>query len=400
MCRLHRVSLNRDASEAESKRGELLAKVNVPLLVLASGCVLISFLVLGKKGFNLPGWGWLDGNLHSFESKNYPNHFISVREFSARIAPANNPSEFLSSTFRILPGLVTGKDFVSFESKEYPDHYLRHQDFKMKLHRNDGSDLFKKGATFKKVEGLADLSASSFESVDCPDHFIRHQNWSLWIHKRENGELYREDSTFRIVSPLTAKEKTRKMEDVQLDPDRVAYFQDHKYIFVPQQKKWKDAEMVAKEMGGHLVSITSQAEQEFIVGFIRNQPNASFASWLGLTDDEKEGEWKWITGEELQYTSWIPGQPDNGYGCQNHAWIGWSGNGDWDDGLEGYTLPFIVEFEKGSELSTWDKILKSFGRKQKPEKDPFIGRWKWHTGEIRIVDPHRIYGEADPVEVS
>lgn len=122
----------------------------------------------------------------------------------------------------------------------------------------------------------------------------------------------------------------------------------HKYILVSEGKRWRDANKDAEKMSGHLVTISSSEEQEFIVNFLRSQKNSPFCTWLGFTDDKKEGDWKWVTGEEVKYTNWGPGQPDNGYGCQNFAWIGWFNDGKWDDNLEGTKLPFIVEFDNSS----------------------------------------------------
>ena len=124
---------------------------------------------------------------------------------------------------------------------------------------------------------------------------------------------------------------------------RVRYFNGHKYTFVPDKVRWRDANEQSAERGGHLVTITSKGEQAFIEEFLKSQGDSGNCTWLGFSDDEKEGQWEWVTGEEVKFTNWGPGQPDNGYGCQNYAWIGWYGNGLWDDNLEGAKLPFIVE---------------------------------------------------------
>jgi hypothetical protein len=97
------------------------------------------------------------------------------------------------------PGLADSQ-LVSFESVNYPGHYLRHQDFRLKLQKSDGSQLFRQDATFKLGPGLADGSWSSFESINYPGHFIRHRNFHLYL-ERGNDDLFRKDSTFRISPP-------------------------------------------------------------------------------------------------------------------------------------------------------------------------------------------------------
>ena len=138
---------------------------------------------------------------YSFESKNYPGHFISHKEFLVLISAPGNEAQKKSSTFKIVAGLA-GDSFVSFESVDYPNHYLRHQNYSVKLHKNDGSDLFKQDASFRKVSGLAGGSYVSFESCNYPEHFIRHKNWMLQIDKREETDLFKNDSSFIQKDPL------------------------------------------------------------------------------------------------------------------------------------------------------------------------------------------------------
>jgi cysteine-rich repeat protein len=55
----------------------------------------------------------------------------------------------------------------------------------------------------------------------------------------------------------------------------------------------------------HLVTITSQAEHDFIVSI-----TDAGRLWIGLDDIETEGTHVWITGEPLSFTAWGPGEPD------------------------------------------------------------------------------------------
>ena len=62
---------------------------------------------------------------------------------------------------------------------------------------------------------------------------------------------------------------------------------------------WHDAQQKAIEEGAHLVSINDEAEQHWLQIIFRGH-----ASWIGITDVEKEGEWQWDSGEPVTYTNW------------------------------------------------------------------------------------------------
>jgi hypothetical protein len=89
---------------------------------------------------------------------------------------------------------------VSFESVNYPGHFLRHNFFRIKLHPNDGSDLFRQDASFKpSLPGPQ--GGVNFESVNVPGHFIRHQNFELWLAKNDGSDLFAQDANWRQVPP-------------------------------------------------------------------------------------------------------------------------------------------------------------------------------------------------------
>lgn len=70
------------------------------------------------------------------------------------------------------------------------------------------------------------------------------------------------------------------------------------YYLGPISFDYAHATFLAAAAGGHLVTITSQAEQDFV--FAGSDPTID--SWIGL--DEEPSSYVWVTGEPLTYTNW------------------------------------------------------------------------------------------------
>ncbi|XP_034044863.1 hepatic lectin-like [Thalassophryne amazonica] len=77
------------------------------------------------------------------------------------------------------------------------------------------------------------------------------------------------------------------------------------YLFSITQKTWADSKAECEKLAAHLVTISSEDEQQFITGKI------SEGHWIGLSDEEEEGTWKWVNGEPLNTTYWLSGEPNN-----------------------------------------------------------------------------------------
>lgn len=79
---------------------------------------------------------------------------------------------------------------------------------------------------------------------------------------------------------------------------------DHFYEFVPNQGiTWQNAKTAAENRTyfgrqGYLATLISREEAEFA------GKQASGAGWIGGSDEEREGEWKWVTGPEAGTVFW------------------------------------------------------------------------------------------------
>ena len=59
-----------------------------------------------------------------------------------------------------------------------------------------------------------------------------------------------------------------------------------------EKLSWNSAESKCQQFGGDLVSITSQAEQDYVLSII--QRNHYDYYWIGLNDLKQAGKYEWI----------------------------------------------------------------------------------------------------------
>jgi hypothetical protein len=115
-------------------------------------------------------------------------------------------------------------------------------------------------------------------------------------------------------------------------PVRSQDFSSHSYRVIARSLSWHEARADAESRGGHLATITSQAELDHVLALGILPDSGSY--WLGATDAASPGTWTWVTGEPWDYTRWAPGEP-NSVGVENclhsfggpaHLWNNWGGN--------------------------------------------------------------------------
>jgi len=120
-------------------------------------------------------------------------------------------------------------------------------------------------------------------------------------------------------------------------------YNGHSYYRSTGNAIWTVARQNCINMGGHLVTVTTAAENSFIFGLWPS-------GWIGLTDEVVEGVWQWVTGEPYSYTSWNPGEPNN---AGNEDYIQFVGGGKWNDLPNNVNLPYVLEFEYIVTTTAW-----------------------------------------------
>ncbi|XP_026152073.1 C-type lectin domain family 4 member E-like [Mastacembelus armatus] len=85
------------------------------------------------------------------------------------------------------------------------------------------------------------------------------------------------------------------------------------YLLSVDSGSWDKGRQDCRDRGADLVVIDSREEQVFL----SDLAPVDTWSWIGLTDKEVEGTWKWIDGSSLTTSYWDANQPDNGGGDPN-----------------------------------------------------------------------------------
>ena len=120
-------------------------------------------------------------------------------------------------------------------------------------------------------------------------------------------------------------------------------YNGHSYYRSTGSATWTTARQNCINMSGHLVTITTSAENSFIY-------NLWPSGWIGLTDEVTEGTWRWVTGETYSYSSWNSGEPNN---SGNEDYIQFVGAGKWNDLNNSSSLPYVLEFEYVVTYTSW-----------------------------------------------
>lgn len=105
----------------------------------------------------------------------------------------------------------------------------------------------------------------------------------------------------------------------------IKYFNGHMYQVFNYWLTPIEAYDYCVSVGGYLCTITSDKEQEIVASLVHND----VILLIGGTDEGAEGVWRWMNGEDWDYTNWDEGEPNNH--SDNQQYLEIYPSGKWDD---------------------------------------------------------------------
>ena len=163
------------------------------------------------------------------------------------------------------------------------------------------------------------------------------------------------------ASNFTQEIKENEETD-SLIPAGAQEFNGNYYMLYDESKSWSEAQAFCESMGGHLVCIGSQNEQDFLIELSKSSTKKNL--WIGAKTDAT-GIYSWVSNEAFGYTNWAEDEPNNLFDSQYTAMM-YTHNASYDAGLwndenengrswSGYYLSdfgFVCEWEADFEKPT------------------------------------------------
>lgn len=157
-----------------------------------------------------------------------------------------------------------------------------------------------------------------------------------WYTAAEGGE---EVTTKTVIDAPTIRLYAHWLKNVSYTPVKTVIENGHKYELYDNTLEWEDAAEFCYMMGGHLITVANEQENETAYNMIKDRQGYC---WIGLQCVDEKTDWQWVDNTNLSsYNKWYK-----------------SSYGTTDSG-EYYGLMYPIHYGTTPYASTWDKCVGS-----------------------------------------
>ena len=195
----------------------------------------------------------------------------------------------------------------------------------------------------QQEEELGEESADNFaDSSDFVEDIDIIEEGSDHFEEEEESEISTEAVWEDTAAPIDTAAAFSLLpgDGKRAIPADAALYEGHYYkIYGDTGSTWSSAEEYCESIGGHLATVRSKEEKEFVTGLFGS--TALNGYWIGMYRNTISSAWEWVTGETVDYTNWAANEPNNDMDmgeCYVHMFgVMYTGGkgikypGDWND---------------------------------------------------------------------
>uniref|UniRef100_A0A8C2CXF6 C-type lectin domain-containing protein n=1 Tax=Cyprinus carpio TaxID=7962 RepID=A0A8C2CXF6_CYPCA len=135
----------------------------------------------------------------------------------------------------------------------------------------------------------------------------------------ENTDIKNTRSAKEITDCNATRTQSSKHTALVVFIDGWMCHQSSLYFFSSEMKNWTESRRYCRERGADLIIINNRGEEV--------SERLCVSVWIGLTDSDEEGRWKWVDGSTLTSGFWTSGEPNSYMGLEEDCVVasyGWN----------------------------------------------------------------------------
>ncbi|XP_067437313.1 C-type lectin domain family 4 member F-like isoform X3 [Thunnus thynnus] len=144
------------------------------------------------------------------------------------------------------------------------------------------------------------------------------------------------EASFKTLTEERDELKKKLTDFVHYSQQGWKYVNGSLYYISLNMKTWNESRTDCLQREMDLVVVNSREEQEFINRYRKRM-------WIGLTDSEREGTWKWVDGTPLTTSFWHSGEPNDHNDNEDCVETKFKDKNSWNDAVCGDRHSWICE---------------------------------------------------------